>query len=114
MKARSSILIFFLAALASLSANAESSLKPDDVEAVVHRYVFGMEKIARRALTETGLGQSEIDRIAADFSARLRECIAKSFSEESETSTNESNKADEACVNEAFENAGIASPFEAP
>ena len=68
---------FFVTLVVLLFADpicADQELSAEDVEVMVERYVLGMGKIAKKLLSDSGMAQSDIDRIAADLSAKIREC----------------------------------------
>ena len=104
----------FLTITVSTAAEDDPVVDSGQIEKMVHRYVFGMEKLVKKSLVATGLDRMEVDRIAADFSAQLRECMATSFAEDADVPVDESNDAVDSCVKQAFENAGVAYPFDAP
>jgi len=74
-----------------------------------------MEKIAKKMLYDSGLAQSDVNTIAADVSAKTRECLLNAISEESTESVDVqlSNDKLESCFQTAFENAGLRYPFTA-
>jgi hypothetical protein len=93
-------------------ASADQEVSAEDVEVMVERYVLGMEKIAKKLLFDSGMAQSDIERIAADLSAKIRECTFDAIGEESAgpVEVELSNDKMESCVHAAFENAGIRFP----
>jgi len=91
---------------------ADQNVSSEDVEVMVERYVLSMGKIAKKLLSDSGMAQSDVNRIAAELSAAIRACTLKGFAEESTgpVDVEESNDKMESCVQAAFENAGIRFP----
>jgi hypothetical protein len=91
---------------------ADQEVSAEDVEVMVERYVLGMGKIAKKLLSDSGMAQSDVDRISTDLSAKIRECALDAIGEESAgpVDVELSNDKMESCVHTAFENAGIRFP----
>ena len=91
---------------------ADQNASSEDVEVMVERYVLSMGKIAKKLLSDSGMAQSDINRIAAEVSAKIRACVLEAISEESAgpVDVEESNRKTDSCVHTAFENAGIRFP----
>ena len=106
---------FFVTMVVLLFANpicTAQEVSAEDIEVMVERSVLGMEKIAKKLLSDSGMAQSDIDRVAADLSAKIRECFLDAIEEESAgpVDVELSNDKMESCVHTAFENAGIRFP----
>ena len=91
---------------------ADKEVSAEDVEVMVERYVLGMENIAKTLLSDSGMAQTDVDRVAADLSTKIGECTLSAIAEESEgpVDVGLSNDKMETCVHTAFENAGISFP----
>ena len=92
---------------------ADEKVSPEEIEVMVERYVLGMGKAAKKLLQDSGMASSDIDRIAAELSAAIRSCTYTSIAEDAAgpVDVEASNAKVELRVREAFENAGIRSPF---